>query len=50
MQTHVGLVKIRENPDFNGEPAAHLNGPLKNGPKTTGKHQGVDIALAHFTP
>jgi hypothetical protein len=41
---------IRENPDFSGEPTAHLNNQLKNGLETTGKHQGVDIALTDFTP
>jgi hypothetical protein len=50
MQTHVGLVKIRENPDFSGEAAVLRIDPLKNDLETTGKHQGVDIALTDFTP
>jgi hypothetical protein len=41
---------IRENPDFSGEAAARWNTQLRNGLETTGKHQGVDIALTDFTP
>jgi hypothetical protein len=50
MQAHVGLVKIRENPDFNGEPMARPRQRLKNRPETTGKHHVTDIALTYFKP